>query len=318
MTLKVLILYNARSGHKKVNFQTYLRELDNRGAVVETRTVGRHFNLRELLADADKFDRLVIAGGDGTVSAAAGMLQHSRLPILAYPGGTANLLARNLNLPANPAELAEITLNGKAVATDLGELEYVHYRRRDYFRRRILKREVIGTPVTVPFAIMAGCGFAAKLMRQAQPLKERFGQAAYWVSAFGNLFPRRAHFHFKLDGREVEATGIGLIIINFERIQFDLRIVTESHARDGKLELVIVKARSLFGLLPVIYEALRERLGFSRGKTKEVMETYQAAEMEIKCEPAMRLQFDGEISEKASAFKIRVRPGAALFISGRS
>ncbi len=314
---KILILYNARSGHRQVNFQTYLNALHDRGAQTEMRMINKRFNLAELLSDAAKFDRIVVAGGDGTVSAAAGILKDSSIPIMAYPGGTANLLARNLQIPANAQELAEITLHGEAVRTDLGVLEFVRYRRRDFFRRRVLKKEVKGTPVQIYFAIMAGCGFVARLMSQAKPWKSRLGEAAYWISGLQNLFPRRAEFQLQLDGsKEVNAKGIGILMINFEKIQFDLKVVSEARAHDGKIEIMLVKARSLFGILPILWGAIRERLGFSRPRLPEVMETYQASEVEIKTRPPLKLQFDGEILQKASQFKVKVCPGAALFVYG--
>lgn len=313
---KILIIYNARSGHRKMNFDAYLRALAKHDARVELRSLSRHFNLKELLADAASFDRIVVAGGDGTVSAAAGMLQNSKVPIIAYPGGTANLLARNLNMPSNPEALAAVTLAGKVKPTDLGEMEFLRYRRRDFFRRRVLKRRVPGTPVKIHFAIMAGCGFAARLMSQAQPWKSKLGEAAYWVSALGNLFPRRAQFKIRFENKKVEAKGIGILIVNFEKIQFDLKVVPESLAEDGKVEIAVIKARSLFGLGPILWGALRQRLGFSRPPIKEIMETYQASELEIESKPPLRLQSDGEILQKTSSFKIRVTPGAACFVYG--
>ena len=312
---KILILYNARSGHRRLSFQSYLRELAEHDAETQTRTIGRKFNLRELLSDASVFDRVVVAGGDGTVSAAAGILQNSNIPILAYPGGTANLLARNLNLPSDPKKLADITLNGKLVRTDLGELEFMRYTRRDLIKSRILKRGPAGTLMKKHFAVMAGCGFAASLMLQAQPWKASLGEASYWIGALTNPFPRRSRFRVKLDGREIEARGIGILIINFARIQFDLQIVAESAGSDGKLDIAIVKARSLPGLMPVVWSALWEKFGFKRPLLRE-MESYQASELEISMKPPLRLQFDGEILQKSSSFKARVLPAAALFVSG--
>ncbi|HTL47186.1 MAG TPA: diacylglycerol kinase family protein [Verrucomicrobiae bacterium] len=310
---RILILYNAWSRHRRVKFSDYLSELAKLGAQVEARTITRSFDFKALLADAADFDCLVVAGGDGTVSGAAGALQGTGVPILAYPGGTANLLARNLGMPANPKALAELTLNGKTLQADLGEIEYVRAPRR--WRRFTKHGRAAGTFRTY-FSIMAGCGFAARLMMQAQPLKSKWGEAAYWLSAMWNFFPRRAKFRMTLDGKTLDVKGIGILIINFEKIQFNLKVVPQSFADDGKFDIVVVKSRSLFGLAPVIWGALRQRLGLSRRDVPEVMETYRATDVEIQSRPPLRLQCDGEVLKKASGFKIHMHPGAAVFVCG--
>lgn len=315
---KVLIIYNARSGHRRVDFKKYLAALDEQGAQVDVRVIGRHFNLEELLEGARAFDRIVVAGGDGTVAGAAGILQKSGVPVVAYPGGTANLLARNLGMPSDPAALAHVTLHSPAVAVDLGELEYIRYYRSDRLRKRFLKRVPKRTPKRIYFAIMAGCGFAARLMSQAQPLKSRWGEAAYWVSSLWNFFPRQAVFSMTLDGRQIETRGIGVLIVNFARIQFDIKVVSGGDVQDGEFEIAVLKARSLFGLMPVLYGAVLERLGFKRPEVPEIMETYRARDMEIHCRPPLKLQFDGEVLKKAAGFRVRACRQAALFVQARS
>lgn len=316
MASKILILYNAWSGHKKISFSAYLDALAKKGAQVETRTIGSDFNLRELLEDALSFDRVVIAGGDGTVSTAAGLLQNTGLPIVAYPGGTANLLALNLGMPSNAEALAEVTLNGRAVLTDLAELEYIRYTRRDYLRRRFLKQPRQGIPVKIYFSIMAGLGFSAEMIKQAAPLKSRWGQIAYCAGAFLSLFPRRAYFDMMIDGKKIHTQGIGILVINFGKIQFDLKVVTGSHAADGQLEIMVVKARSLFGLIPILWGAIRERFGWKRHPVPEVMEIYRGAHIEVLTFPPLRIQFDGEILKRTDKFTVKVCPRAATFVYG--
>ena len=56
-----------------MSFPAYVNALSSRGAQVETRTIDETFNVKELLADARNFDRVVIAGGDDTISICAGI-----------------------------------------------------------------------------------------------------------------------------------------------------------------------------------------------------------------------------------------------------
>ena len=304
-----------------MNFKSYLQALSELGAEAEIRTIGADFQIAPLITDIQRFDRVVAAGGDGTVSAVAGLLQGSGKPILVYPGGTANILANNLGIPGNAKELAVLTLKGQPQATDLGELEYTRRAPRSLFRQRFLRRSLSDTATQtykIHFAVMAGTGFAARLMSDAQGLKTRLGQAAYWLSAFWNLFPRRAEYRIKLDGKEIVTRGIGILIINFDKIQFDLKIIPFSRANDGKFFVAVVTARSLFGLLPVIWSAFCERVGFKRWAVPEAMEIHQASRVEVTSRYRQRLQFDGELLPKSAAFKVRVLPSAALFIYGNA
>ena len=57
-------------------------------------------------------DRIVIGGGDGTISAALAELLQLDKPLAVLPLGTANDFARTLGVPADAIEAAEIALGG--------------------------------------------------------------------------------------------------------------------------------------------------------------------------------------------------------------
>lgn len=66
-------------------------------------------------------DRLVVAGGDGTVNEVVnGLSDPSSVPIALLPMGTANVLAHELGLPRSVAGVAEVVERGRARRLDLG------------------------------------------------------------------------------------------------------------------------------------------------------------------------------------------------------
>src|SRR5699024_12563242 len=70
---------------------------------------------------------IVVAGGDGTVRAAAKMLVNTDVHMGIIPTGTGNLLARNLNLPLNDVHACiSIALNGRGRPVDVDSLDVVH------------------------------------------------------------------------------------------------------------------------------------------------------------------------------------------------
>jgi diacylglycerol kinase (ATP) len=69
---------------------------------------------------ADGHDLVVVGGGDGTVSYAAGRVAGTNVALGVLPLGTANDFARTLEIPNNLAEACATLAEGKVVDIDLG------------------------------------------------------------------------------------------------------------------------------------------------------------------------------------------------------
>jgi diacylglycerol kinase (ATP) len=69
---------------------------------------------------ADGHDLVVVGGGDGTVSCAAGRVAGTNVVLGVLPLGTANDFARTLEIPNNLAEACATVAEGKVVDIDLG------------------------------------------------------------------------------------------------------------------------------------------------------------------------------------------------------
>jgi diacylglycerol kinase family enzyme len=65
--------------------------------------------------------RLLVSGGDGTISAVVGAAAKSRLEVSVLPGGTLNHFARDMGIPlADPVAALNLACDGIAHPTDLG------------------------------------------------------------------------------------------------------------------------------------------------------------------------------------------------------
>src|SRR5215210_5314986 len=60
-------------------------------------------------------ERLVVAGGDGTVAGAAELAGRLDVPLGVIPGGTANDFVRALGLPLDPVEAAALAVTGRSL-----------------------------------------------------------------------------------------------------------------------------------------------------------------------------------------------------------
>jgi diacylglycerol kinase family enzyme len=65
-------------------------------------------------------ERVVVAGGDGTIATAAAALAGSDVALAVLPGGTLNHFARDHGIPTDAAEAARVAVAGEVVGADVG------------------------------------------------------------------------------------------------------------------------------------------------------------------------------------------------------
>jgi diacylglycerol kinase family enzyme len=298
--VRVLVVVNMLSGGADASIYELVHALGRSGCEVTARYYIGEGRLEDLAHDADRFDRVVVAGGDGTFSAVAYALRRSGIPLLAFPAGTANLISSNVGLPFDPVSLAKLTLSDNYRAFDIGEIT------------RLGSLEELPEDRRLGFMMIAGAGFDADIMDAAQPLKASMGVLAYFAGVMQNLAPTRASFRITVDDREVTSEGIAVLVVNFSRLQFDLPLTHGSSPRDGLFEVAIVKSRTAVGLIPTFWDAVLDRV--VQRPERGAIEVHTAREILIEADPPLRLQYDGDVLDSTTPFGARVLPGAATLI----
>jgi YegS/Rv2252/BmrU family lipid kinase len=128
-------------------------------------------------------DLILALGGDGTLNELLPGVAHTEVPLGVIPGGTANVLSRELGLGANAIKAARRLGECVPVRVPVGVLRCQPNAEPRYF------------------LLMAGVGFDAHIVyRLNLPLKAKAGQVAYWIGSLRE-FVRR------LDEFQVEANG---------------------------------------------------------------------------------------------------------------
>lgn len=301
--MRVLAIVNVKAGGgSDVGLYDFVRLLGERGAEITLRFIHPDTPLPEQLSDAAHFDRVVAVGGDGTVSSICYTLRDSGVPVLAYPAGTANLLAENLGLPLDPFSLADIALSEHVAALDLGELRY----------------DVDGVETVSGFINVAGAGFDAAIMSAAEILKPALGPAAYVVGAVQNFIPRTSHFKVTCDGVTHEIDGIAVLVINIPRLQFDIALAEGAHPSDGWLDVCVLRTRNVVNLVPALVSAMLDSIA-SYAERSDEMRFFRCKEVEVVADPDQPLQHDGEVLRGSTPFHARVLPHAAhLMVPAKS
>ena len=292
--MKVLVIHNLRSGLRNGAIYDFIRMYAEDGDSCTVRTLGASTPLSSLLYDAADYDFVVASGGDGTISSVSYELRDSDIPILPFPSGTANLLAMNLFEPNEPHALCKVVDEALTLDFDLGEL-------------KTDSGQIRG------FSMMAGCGYDELIMRTATQHKRILGDVAYFEAAFSNPTPQVSNFTLTIDGETISSTGIGVIVANFTKIQFDLMVSDENLPRDGLLDVVILKTENAFQLIPTVMAKVFDHSG-ALAKKIGALELYRGKEIRIDADPAMLVQYDGEPSKMSTPLTVRCLPHAARFI----
>ena len=208
------------------------------GASFETATTQRPGDATALAAQLPgDVDAVLVIGGDGTVSEVVNGLIHRPIPIVIMRTGTENLLARELDMPRHPTEIAETLLHGEPFDVDLG---IVNQRR---------------------FAAVAGVGFDAECVeRMAYVRQGHISHHNYfwpiWRTFWAHRFPT---LRIEVDGERVfEERGLALIG-SIRRYGGRLRILANARYDDGLLDLCVFRCSSRMELLSHLHRVLRRR-----------------------------------------------------------
>ena len=120
--MRCLIIHNPASGPSSDEIYAFTHALAQGGDEVVMRFIGDGMEPEDAVADVREFDRVVISGGDGTVSNVLDQMRGCGVPTLVFPSGTACLFFNNIGNAPEAAALAKACRAGRTVKVDMGEL----------------------------------------------------------------------------------------------------------------------------------------------------------------------------------------------------
>lgn len=191
-TVRLLIIYNPTAGQRRRRrFEAVLKILAERGASVTLQATARRGDAEEFARAAVTagYDRVAVAGGDGTINEAINGLVGSQVALAIVPLGTANVLAAEIGLGSRPEDIAAAILRGTPRPVALGRITTAQRTRR--------------------FVMMAGIGFDAQVAAGVNPaLKRLTGKFAYVAASLRALLRDPGLvFRLEIDGRVYHAAS---------------------------------------------------------------------------------------------------------------
>jgi diacylglycerol kinase (ATP) len=175
---------------------------------------------------ADGAELILAWGGDGTVTAVATALADQapsggRVPLGILPGGTGNLLARNLGLPLRLEDALTVAVRGADRPVDVLDIG-------------LGGRVLVGT-------VIAGMGADATLVDAPEGRKRRLGALAYAANGARAARAPRMRVGVSVDGappRWLRARSV--MVANVGGLVAGLDVAPEAAPDDGWLDVVVL------------------------------------------------------------------------------
>jgi YegS/Rv2252/BmrU family lipid kinase len=222
-------------------------------------------------------------GGDGMVQRCVDSLAGSGTAVAIVPAGTANLLATNLDIPRDVARAVRIGFRGRRRTLDLGKINGEH------------------------FAVMAGAGFDAEMIRHAdRTLKDRAGRLAYVWTGLRHVRDRAIRVKVHVDGAKwFDGKASCVLLGNVGTITGGIRAFDDARPDDGWLEVGVATAEGA-----VAWARTLGRMAAGRSDRSPFVRITRAKAADIRLGSPMTYELDGGARDMVRRLKARVEPGA--------
>lgn len=233
-------------------------------------------------------DLILAAGGDGTINEVASGMLFSGVPMAILPGGTANVLAREMRLPIHLDRVAQQISEFQPYPVSVGRLS---------------------TDESRAFLCMAGVGLDAEIVsRVNQDLKVRTGKLAYYVSGFSNFFDPLREFDVTVDGETYRAS-FGLIS-RVRNYGGDLEIARSASLLRDDFEVVLFRGTDRVRFLPYLLGVALRQVHRLQGVT---IVHGRSVECSVPDGEGIFAQVDGELVGQLPA-SMDILPGALTML----
>lgn len=225
----------------------------------------------------ENFDRVLVAGGDGTVKLAAEAMGDHALPIGILPAGSANGLASDLDLPEQPKKFIPIALYGKTRKIDAININ-----------------DELGLHIS-------DFGLNAELIKEYESSSLR-GKLGYAINSITTLFQSKGPYEFEISTEKESFTkkGIMLALANSKKFGTGAVVNPKGKIDDGLFEVLLFKKLDLFEILKTLNEG--------KELSSDFVESFPVKEVKIKTQQKVDFQIDGEYCKAISEVNAKILP----------
>lgn len=244
---KALLVYNPKSGNSDLilnSFNLIATRLLKNEITLTLYSINKEYNELTNILRNEKYDILILSGGDGTLSKSLSQLYNEGIEfpdVAIFPTGTSNDLAKSLNLGDNVKKWIDNIVNGKAKPLDFGLINNK----------------------TVFLSSYAGGLFTKVSYNTDKNLKKVIGKTAYHIAGLAELTNIK---EFDLDitldsGEKISEKAILYMILNGKSVGGFDKIIDNADMNDGLMNILIVKnIENPFDLPAVLLDLINSNL----------------------------------------------------------
>jgi diacylglycerol kinase (ATP) len=282
---KFLFLVNPAAGAKNTDWQEEISKyFASKPHRVELFTIPPDCNIDKIKQKitGSQPTKVIAVGGDGTIKLIASAMLGMNLPLGILPAGSANGLAKELNIPLDPQRAIEIVETGKPLNIHLLKVNdelCIH---------------------------LSDIGYNAYLVKKFEA-EEKRGMWSYVKAAWKALLEHtRMTVDIETDSDVVRREAQMLVVANATRYGSGAVINPEGKLDDRVFEVVIVR-RISFGEL---FKMVVTHRPYDKNKT----EVFQTRSLTVKSKHKVDFQVDGEYLGKTNNVKATIISNALQVI----
>ncbi|MBI1760516.1 MAG: diacylglycerol kinase family lipid kinase [Acidobacteria bacterium] len=279
---RITLIYNPTAGALRRNptiINRLVAALEARHLAVTLSPTKRAYHATELAREAVRAqaDCVLVCGGDGTINEAVQALVGTDTALAIWPGGTANVLAKELRLPNDPDATAALITQQHVRAISVGKaVKPAGDQTPDWERY---------------FLVMAGIGLDATIVQNVDlKLKKRLGTGAYLAAGLGFLarLPLTP-FSITFNGQRHASTFA--VISNAANYASMFSLTPDARLTDDRFKVCLFNSQSRLAYLGYALLSTAGRHIHTSGVT------YEAAQyISANSNNAALVQLDGEVA----------------------
>jgi diacylglycerol kinase (ATP) len=288
MNRRALLLVNRHSRKGQQQAQAAVVELQSLGFTLLDKELESPQHLSETIRRyRDQVDLAIIGGGDGTLNGAIAALVETQLPLGILPFGTANDLARTLEIPTDLPAACQIIAAGKTQMIDLGWVNG-HY-----------------------FFNVASLGLSVQITRNlTKAVKRRWGILAYAVTALQALRSSKTfRAEIQVDGRSELVKTIQIAVGNGRFYGGGMAVAEDAAIDDERLDLYSLGLQHWWQML-VLLPALRR----GQHASANWVQSWQGKEFHIYTRRPRSINTDGEVTTSTPAHFRIIPKGLSVLV----
>lgn len=223
-------------------------------------------------------DRVVGVGGDGTIKMLAELLQHSKTPLGIIPAGSANGMARELEIPIDVNIALDISVNGTVKPIDVIRIN--------------------GNEICIH---LSDIGMNAMLVKYFEKSKKR-GMMGYARAIFRVLWEKRKMYvTIRTDTGTVKRKAYMVVLANARKYGTGANINPDGDVCDGFFEIVVVRKLNLIEVFKGIFT--------DKSFHPRRIEVFRTRKARLSSLYRTYFQVDGEFRGKIRDLEAAIEPG---------